>query len=98
MNSRGQFGFGILGCGVIANWHVQAIQASDGGYFAGAADVRHEYAEALCTKHGVYFCLYLSKSNKETSARAGWSWQRVCLGVLFAIKATFGFTGEKNNF
>jgi len=53
VNSRGQFGFGILGCGVIANWHVQAIQASDGGYFAGAADVRHEYAEALCTKHGV---------------------------------------------
>ena len=48
-----QFGFGIIGCGVISNWHAQAIMASDGGYLAGAVDNKPENRDAFCLKYGV---------------------------------------------
>jgi len=53
MNEKGELGFGIIGCGVISNWHAQAIQASNGGHLVGAADVKPRYAEEFCRKYGI---------------------------------------------
>ena len=53
MNNKGEYGFGIIGCGVISNWHVQAVMASNGGYMVGAVDVKPEYSEAFCKKYNI---------------------------------------------
>ncbi len=53
MNEKGKYGFGIWGCGVISNWHMRAILASNGGYPVGAVDIKPEYSEALCKRYGI---------------------------------------------
>ena len=49
-----QFGFGIIGCGVISSWHAQAIAASTGGYLVGAVDIKPESRDAFCLKYGIH--------------------------------------------
>ena len=53
MNNKGEYGFGIIGCGVISNWHARAINASNGGYLVGAVDVKPEYSEAFCKNFNI---------------------------------------------
>ncbi|MEX2580400.1 MAG: Gfo/Idh/MocA family oxidoreductase [Verrucomicrobiales bacterium] len=48
-------GFGIVGCGMIAENHVAAIQASNGGRLVGAASRSRERAEAFARRHDVAF-------------------------------------------
>lgn len=46
--------FGILGCGIIADWHAKAIQATEGSVLAGVADVRAEAAASFAEKYGTH--------------------------------------------
>lgn len=45
--------FGIVGCGMIANVHAQALRSLDGVILAGVADARKESAEAFAEKYGI---------------------------------------------
>lgn len=45
--------FGIIGCGMISNWHAAAIARIDNAQLAGAADINEEAAEAFASKYGV---------------------------------------------
>lgn len=45
--------FGILGCGVIADWHAKAILMSNGGSLVGAADVNYESAKNFAEKYEI---------------------------------------------
>lgn len=47
------FNFGVLGCGMIANIHAQAIQGIDNARLIGVADNKKEYAESFAQKYGV---------------------------------------------
>lgn len=40
-----KFGFGIVGCGVISKWHVNAISMIDEATLIGCADAKYEFAE-----------------------------------------------------
>jgi len=46
-------GFGIIGCGTIANWHVAGIRACKDAVLVGAADFKPEFSEKFCTKYGI---------------------------------------------
>lgn len=45
--------FGIVGCGMIANIHAQALRSLEGVILAGVADARKESAEAFAEKYGI---------------------------------------------
>ncbi len=45
--------FGILGCGMIANIHAEAIKNVEGAELIGAADARRESTEKFAEKYGV---------------------------------------------
>lgn len=45
--------FGIVGCGMIANVHAQALRSLEGVILAGVADARKESAEAFAEKYGI---------------------------------------------
>lgn len=47
------FKFGILGCGMIAGIHADAINNIEGAELVAVADNNHEYAESFAKKHGV---------------------------------------------
>ena len=40
-----KYGFGIVGCGVISKWHIDAIQAIDGAQLVGVFDNCKENAQ-----------------------------------------------------
>ncbi|HHW10262.1 MAG TPA: Gfo/Idh/MocA family oxidoreductase [Firmicutes bacterium] len=44
--------FGLIGCGLISDFHGKAINASRGGVLVAAADMRAERAEACVQKYG----------------------------------------------
>ena len=44
-------GFGIIGCGMIANWHADAITKVDGARLVGAVDVNIEAGKAFAEKY-----------------------------------------------
>ncbi len=46
-------GFGIIGCGTIANWHVAGIRACKDAVLVGAADFKPEFSEKFCAKYGI---------------------------------------------
>lgn len=45
--------FGIVGCGMIANVHAQALRSLEGVILAGVADARKESAEAFAEKYRI---------------------------------------------
>lgn len=52
-NSK-KYGFGIIGCGVIADFHANALFDLPGdAYLVGVADVRRDAAERFAKKHGI---------------------------------------------
>lgn len=46
-------GFGIIGCGVISNWHADAVNEVDGAYIAGATDVNQAALRSFSEKYGI---------------------------------------------
>ena len=44
--------FGIIGCGVISNWHAQAVQSIDGAELVGVTDVYEPARVAFAEKYG----------------------------------------------
>ena len=46
-------GFGIIGCGTIANWHVAGIRACKDAKLIGAADFKPEFSAKFCEKYGI---------------------------------------------
>lgn len=48
-----ELGFGIIGCGMISNWHVQAISRIQEARLVGAADVNEVSRAAFAEKYGV---------------------------------------------
>lgn len=55
MTSARSLGFGIIGCGVIADFHVQAIAHLKGAHLVGVADQFAEPVARLAQKYGVDF-------------------------------------------
>ncbi|NIM05870.1 MAG: Gfo/Idh/MocA family oxidoreductase, partial [Armatimonadetes bacterium] len=55
MTSR-QIGFGVLGCGVIGEFHCRAIKAAPAAKLVAVADVDPKRAQALAKKHGCSAC------------------------------------------
>jgi len=48
-----KLGFGIVGCGMISEWHARAIAEIDGIYLVGVTDVNKNSRERLAKKYGV---------------------------------------------
>ena len=46
--------FGIVGCGMIADIHAQALNSLDGVRLVGVADVSFPHAQSFAEKHGVH--------------------------------------------
>lgn len=46
-------GFGIIGCGLISDWHVRAVEAIEGAYLVGVTDVNKDSREKTALKYGV---------------------------------------------
>jgi predicted dehydrogenase len=48
-------GFGIIGCGMISNWHADAILAIDGASIIGVTDInevsRHNFEKNIMFLH-----------------------------------------------
>ena len=55
MSSSKTLGFGIIGCGVIADFHAQAIAQLKGARLVGVADVMPEAVKRIADKHKVGF-------------------------------------------
>ncbi len=45
--------FGLIGCGMIANFHAAAIKDIQNAVLNGCADVKPEFAKAFADKHGI---------------------------------------------
>jgi UDP-N-acetyl-2-amino-2-deoxyglucuronate dehydrogenase len=46
-------GFGVIGCGVIAPFHAQAVQAANGAELVACCDIIPEKAQAFAEKYGI---------------------------------------------
>ena len=46
-------GFGIVGCGVVADYHIGGVQGTDGARLVAVSDVVEERAREVAEKHGV---------------------------------------------
>ena len=68
MTSEKSLGFGIIGCGVIADFHVQAIANLKGAHLVGVADQFAEPVARLAKKYGIGFA---TTSIDELVARPG---------------------------
>jgi predicted dehydrogenase len=55
MSTSNSLGFGIIGCGVIADFHAQAIAQLKGAKLVGVADVVPEAVKRIADKHKVPF-------------------------------------------
>jgi UDP-N-acetyl-2-amino-2-deoxyglucuronate dehydrogenase len=55
MTSSNSLGFGIIGCGVIADFHVQAIANLKGAHLVGVTDTFAEPMKRLADKRGIKF-------------------------------------------
>lgn len=55
MTSSAPFGFGIIGSGMIADYHARAITDATGAHLVGVAGRNAATAEALAEKHGAAF-------------------------------------------
>lgn len=53
MNNDSTFGFGVIGCGMIANSHAQAIQATTAARLIGVTDSMEASRSAFAVKYGV---------------------------------------------
>ena len=53
MAAKGGFGFGIVGCGMIAEFHAQAVQAMKGGHLVCVQDTIEASAKRVGRKYGV---------------------------------------------
>lgn len=62
--------FGIIGCGMIANWHAGAIKAVEGAELAGFTDINLEGSNSFADKYGVkaYESLECMLSDKNIDA------------------------------
>ena len=49
----GRFRVGIAGCGMISNWHADAIRSIEGAVLVAAADTSRAGAEGFARKYGV---------------------------------------------
>ena len=52
MAKKNAFGFGIVGCGMIANFHARAIGELRGAFLVGCCSRRAEQAQAFAGEHG----------------------------------------------
>ena len=52
MAKRSGFGIGIVGCGMVADFHAQAIRDMRGGHLAGVFSRRHDNARRLADRFG----------------------------------------------
>jgi predicted dehydrogenase len=52
MAKKGGYGFGIVGCGMVADFHAQAIAAMKGGHLACVFSRRQESAARVAKAHG----------------------------------------------
>ncbi|HHV58969.1 MAG TPA: Gfo/Idh/MocA family oxidoreductase [Clostridiaceae bacterium] len=48
-----KLGFGIIGCGMIANWHADAIKQIDRAQLIGVTDINDAAREAFSKKYGI---------------------------------------------
>lgn len=48
-----EYKFGIIGCGMISNWHADAIMSIENASLAGATDVNKSACEAFAHKYGI---------------------------------------------
>lgn len=48
-----QLGFGIIGCGVISDWHARSVQAIDGAELIGAADLNEAARKSFAERYGI---------------------------------------------
>jgi UDP-N-acetyl-2-amino-2-deoxyglucuronate dehydrogenase len=55
MSSSSSFGFGIVGCGMVAGFHAQAIAHTPGARLVGVADQLAARAGQFAEKHGVAY-------------------------------------------
>jgi predicted dehydrogenase len=55
MNNSSPIGFGIIGCGMIADFHAQAIAQTQGARLVGVADVVPEKVAKFAEKHRLPF-------------------------------------------
>jgi predicted dehydrogenase len=53
MAQRSGFGIGIVGCGMVADFHARAIAAMRGGHLVGVFSRREANARRLAARHGV---------------------------------------------
>jgi len=51
--TKPEVAFGIIGCGAIAPWHIEAIRASRGGRLVAVADPDEAKARKVAEEHGV---------------------------------------------
>jgi UDP-N-acetyl-2-amino-2-deoxyglucuronate dehydrogenase len=60
-------GFGIVGCGLISDWHARAVEAIEGAYLVGVTDVNKDAREKTALKYGVrsFDSLEQMLNNKE---------------------------------
>ena len=52
MAKKGGYGFGIVGCGMVADFHAQAIAAMKGGHLAGVFSRKSANARRVAKKYG----------------------------------------------
>ena len=48
-----KLGFGIIGCGVISDWHAKSVQAIDGAELIGAADLNEAARKSFAERYGI---------------------------------------------
>lgn len=53
MSHNAEIGFGIVGAGLVADYHAQAIRETPGARLIGAADQKEDRARCFSEKHGV---------------------------------------------
>jgi predicted dehydrogenase len=51
--AKKEVGFGVVGCGVVADYHIGGIQGTDGARLVAVSDVVEERAREVGEKHGV---------------------------------------------
>lgn len=52
MNNKNKIGFGIIGCGMIAKWHAEAVVSIGDAYLVGAADTDVGRAQSFSADYG----------------------------------------------
>ena len=78
MAKRSGFGIGIVGCGMVADFHAQAITAMRGGHLAGVFSRRQDNARRLADQFGCkaytdYKAFLADTSSVKSPSKSPWS-------------------------